>query len=174
MSYIERLNKDDVVKFFDHYISPASTFRAKIAVHLIAQGAASTVIDSAPAEAKNEMMLRALTKLFQAHSIDTDVEKLGARLEQLTISAANPAPLADAVMSYLVKDANVSEATAKTVVQGLTNIDNFSETEVKVRDASEPPFVIENVHAFKASLNVSAGPQPVKDLSEFEDLEAKL
>lgn len=172
--HIERLNKEDLIKFFDHYISPASNSRAKLAIHLVAQGAPSTVIESAPAGAKNELMLEALTKLFKAHNIDTDIKKLGAHLEQLTISPDNPAPLADAVLSYLIKDANVPEATAKTVVQGLTDADNAGGAEVKSGDASGAPTIIEDVHAFKASLGVSRGPQPVKELSEFEDLEAKL
>jgi insulysin len=171
---IDRLTKEGLIKFFDHYISPDSKARAKIAIHLVAQGAPSSVVESTPLGAKNEMMLEALTKLFKAHSIDTDVKKLGSQLEHLTISVSNPAPLAEAVMSYLVKDANVPEAKAKTVVQGLTDADGFGGAEVKSKNASEPPSTIEDVHAFKASLNVSAGPQPVKDLSEFEDIEAKL
>jgi insulysin len=172
--HIDKQNKEDLIKFFDQYISPASNARAKLAIHLVAQGAPSSVIESAPPSAKNEMMLKALTKLFKAHNIDTDVNKLGSQLEHLTISVSNPEPLADAVMSYLVKDANVSEAAAKTVVKGLADADGFGGAEVKAKEASEPPTIIENVHAFKASLNVSAGPRPVKDLSEFEDLEAKL
>ncbi|TID23091.1 Flavin carrier protein 2 [Venturia nashicola] len=172
--HIERLNKEDLIKFFDHYISPASESRAKLAIHLVAQGAPSTVIESAPADAKNELMLEALAKLFKAHSIDTDMKKLGAQLEQLTISADNPAPLADAVLSYLIKDAKIPEATAMTVVQGLTDADNAGGAEVKAADHTNAPTIIEDVHAFKASLDVSRGPQPVKDLSEFEDLEAKL
>lgn len=132
------------------------------------------MIESAPAGAKNDLMLEALTTLFKAHSIDTDMEKLGAHLEQLTISADNPAPLADAVLNYLIKDANVPEATAKTVVQGLTGADDAERIEVKAAGRSDAPTIIEDVHAFKASLGVSRGPQAVKDLSEFEDLEAKL
>lgn len=172
--HIEKLNKEDLIKFFDHYISPSSKSRAKLAIHLVAQGAPSTVIESAPTDAKPELMLEALTKLFKAHSIDTDMKKLGAQLEQLTISADNPAPLANAVLSYLIKDANVPEATAKTVVQGLTNADSVGGADVQAKDALDAPTIIEDVHAFKASLGVSRGPQPVKDLSEFEELEAKL
>ncbi|KAK5018667.1 metalloprotease, partial [Cryomyces antarcticus] len=34
--------------------------------------------------------------------------------------------------------------------------------------------IVTDVHAFKASMAVSAGARPVKDLSEFEELEPKL
>jgi insulysin len=36
------------------------------------------------------------------------------------------------------------------------------------------PYMVENVRDFKSLLAVSAGPQPVKDLSEFEGLDSKL
>ena len=36
------------------------------------------------------------------------------------------------------------------------------------------PFIITDVRDFKSKLQVSAGPQPVKHISEFEDLESKL
>ena len=40
--------------------------------------------------------------------------------------------------------------------------------------AAAEPVYITNVPEFKARLAVSAGPSPVVDLSEFEDLESKL
>ena len=97
--HIDKQNKENLIEFFDQYISPASNTRAKLAIHLVAQGAPSSVIESAPHSAKNEMMLKALIKLFKAHNIDTDVNKLESQLEHLTISASNPEPLADAVVS---------------------------------------------------------------------------
>ena len=36
------------------------------------------------------------------------------------------------------------------------------------------PFIITDVREFKSKLQVSAGPQPVKHISEFEELDAKL
>lgn len=36
------------------------------------------------------------------------------------------------------------------------------------------PYVIKDVRNFKAMLQISAGPQPVKHISEFEDLDSKL
>jgi len=36
------------------------------------------------------------------------------------------------------------------------------------------PIVIEDVRAFKSQMTVSQGPQPVKLISEFEELDAKL
>jgi insulysin len=36
------------------------------------------------------------------------------------------------------------------------------------------PFIITDVREFKSKLQVSAGPQPVKHISEFEELDSKL
>jgi len=36
------------------------------------------------------------------------------------------------------------------------------------------PIIIEDVRAFKSRMTVSQGPQPVKIISEFEELDAKL
>lgn len=36
------------------------------------------------------------------------------------------------------------------------------------------PYVIEDVRQFRSMLQISAGPQPVKHISEFEDLDSKL
>jgi insulysin len=170
------LTKEDLIQYYGYYISPASQTRAKLAVHLIAQGAPSSVLETAPPETKNELMLKALTKLFHAHKIDTDIQKLSSRLQNLTISSTDPAPLADAVVSYLVQDASFPEGKAREFVQkeGLTDVSSFGGAEEEHGRSSGEPVRIEDVHAFKASLQNSAGPQPVKDLSQYEDLEAKL
>ncbi len=39
---------------------------------------------------------------------------------------------------------------------------------------SAKPYVIDNVREFKSSLPISAGARPVKDLSEYEELDSKL
>lgn len=45
---------------------------------------------------------------------------------------------------------------------------------VKAQDNGTTPFVITDVREFKSQLQVSAGPQPVKHISEFEELSTKL
>ena len=36
------------------------------------------------------------------------------------------------------------------------------------------PFIITDVRDFKSRMQISAGPQPIKHISEFEELDAKL
>lgn len=45
---------------------------------------------------------------------------------------------------------------------------------VKPQGNGTTPFVITDVREFKSKLQVSAGPQPVKHISEFEELDSKL
>lgn len=45
---------------------------------------------------------------------------------------------------------------------------------VEVEGNGTTPFVITDVREFKSKLQISAGPQPVKHISEFEELDSKL
>jgi len=44
----------------------------------------------------------------------------------------------------------------------------------KVEGNSTTPHVITDVRQFRSMLQISAGPQPVKHISEFEELDSKL
>jgi hypothetical protein len=44
----------------------------------------------------------------------------------------------------------------------------------KPRASPSEPYLIENIRDFRSRLVVSAGPLPVQDLSEFEELDPKL
>jgi insulysin len=46
--------------------------------------------------------------------------------------------------------------------------------EAKAEGNGTTPFIITDVREFKSKLQVSAGPQPVKHISEFEELDSKL
>lgn len=45
---------------------------------------------------------------------------------------------------------------------------------VKAEGNGTTPYIITDVREFKSMLQVSAGPQPVKHISEFEELDSKL
>lgn len=52
--------------------------------------------------------------------------------------------------------------------------DEGAEKQVIVDDKEKKTVLIKDVRAWKASLPASQGPRSVKDVTEFEDLEAKL
>lgn len=100
-----------MVEFFEYYIAPSSPYRAKLAVHLHAQGTSQK-------------------------------SPVGALTEDLNA----------------VKLASEDNTLQETPVTG--NGTN--------------PWVIDDVRAFKSKLAVTSGPQPVRDLSEFEETDSKL
>lgn len=99
-----------MIDFYEHFISPSSPSRSKLAVHLRAQGT---------------------SKKSSTASIEDDVKGL-----KLT-----------------------SDKTAQ---------------EAPVKGNGTKPWVIDDVRAFKSKLGVTPGPQPVRDLSEFEETDSKL
>lgn len=54
------------------------------------------------------------------------------------------------------------------------DIEDGEPVPVKMQGNGTIPFVITDVREFRCMLQVSAGPQPVKHISEFEDLDSKL
>ena len=114
---IEPLTKNDILEFFNHYIHPSSTTRAKVSVHLIAQtpsGASTAAEDSA--------------------AVEENPSASALRAEQDVVAVNGHEP---------------------------------SMTSVKI------PIKVEDVKAWKASLQLSVAATPVKGLSEFEDLGSK-
>lgn len=106
-----------MIEFYKLYIHPTSTHRAKIAVHLIAQGLAPPTV--------------------AATVIEKGMKALG--------------------LNKTEKDDEDGEVV-----------------EVKPEGNGTTPYVITDVREFKSKLQVSAGPQPVKHISEFEELDSKL
>jgi insulysin len=100
-----------MVDFFEYYISPSSPCRAKLAVHLHAQGT---------------------SKKSPTGTVEDDMKALK-----------------------------------------LTS-DDKTKHETPVKGNGTKPWVIDDVRAFKSKLAVTPGPQPVRDLSEFEETDSKL
>ncbi|RQM06093.1 hypothetical protein DH86_00002403 [Scytalidium sp. 3C] len=58
--------------------------------------------------------------------------------------------------------------------QKAADLTTEAEGDVQVSANGTKPYIITDVREFKMRMQVSAGPQPVKDLSEFEELDSKL
>lgn len=95
---VKKLTKSDMVDFYAHFIAPISPARAKLVVHLVAQGTSTKTEEASTTEIVNEIVPTNDTK----------------------------------------------------------------------------PFIITEVRDFKARLEASAGARPARELSEFEDSDAKL
>jgi insulysin len=87
----------------------------------------------------------------------------------------------EGLLGQILPSLNLSSTTpAKDASNGHAETDNeyLSNADEKIDGNGEKekkkPVLIEDVRAWKASLPASQGPRMVKDLSEFEDFEAKL
>lgn len=184
---IKTLKKSDLIEFYNTHIDPTSEKRAKISVHLLAQSSPSDVASKMTPEEQKSGLSNMTAQLLASGGITADADKIEARLAKIDLPNADPDTVVNVVMQYVKEDAGLAEEQAKEIepqakaalVQVLpqlgikasqpTPVDGEAEV-VKTKRAT----LIKDVHAWKASLALSAGAAPMRDLSEYEDLDPKL
>ncbi|KAI9676006.1 MAG: Insulinase (Peptidase M16) [Caeruleum heppii] len=204
VSHIKTLAKADMVEFFQQYINPSASTRAKLSVHLLAKASAAEQAKSMSPQERNEKLLTLLSQYLSSEAIEADISLLRPRLAAIDIESDGPQSLVQAIGRFLTEDVQLETDKVTAILvkgQGLLEaalpalgIPTSSATQSQANGETESPpanglingeadghghatsetVVIEDVHAFKAGMAVSAGARPVKDLSEFEDLEPKL
>ncbi|KAF2746080.1 LuxS/MPP-like metallohydrolase [Sporormia fimetaria CBS 119925] len=186
-THIQALTKGDFTEWVRHSVSPSSAHRAKLSVYLTAQAKPS----EPSADEKKEATLLAVTAILSAENLTPDTEKLSPRLADS--SAATPAGLVAAISAHLTEDLKVSQEQVDKIVDeakaalGLAEVEEKLEHPVELKDDAlaavaenehanrvSEPILITDVHAFRASLPMSAGVKPVKDFSEYMEESAKL
>ena len=178
----------EMTTFFDQYIKPTSPSRAKLSVHMIAQSTPKKVEGLESVAQQKEKVLNLLISYFTSLGIEENSTLLSRRFDNVDIAGGDDAGILKAVSDYLSIDINVQpDLLTKILSQGPQAIRNIlSNLGIEVRTASgnitsfpKAPEVkktthIENVREYKLSLEMSTGPRPVTDLSEFEEFEPKL
>ncbi|KAF2816319.1 LuxS/MPP-like metallohydrolase [Mytilinidion resinicola] len=178
VEHLTPLTKKDIIEFFDQFISPTSPTRAKLAVHMLAQ--------SSPAAEKNEQMVKLVSELLTANKVAVKDDDLQTHFQAVE-KPAKQDDLVEALSSYLGELKLEADVVTKVVEQGKAAlaaalaetesqkevVEADGETHVKLGNGTTP-VVIRDVHAWKAGLEVSKGARPVQDLSDFEEIEAKL
>lgn len=187
---IRRLRKQDVVDFYNRYIDPLSESRAKLSVHLLAKATPEDVAKDVDPSEQRSTLARLASDFFKQMQLDASVEDITQRLESVSLQGAQVAnDVADALVEYLRSNAGLTDdsqvAQVKAQIQaameqvlptlgiqaGAPQMDEMPNNVVKgVKAATK----IENVHTWKASIPLSEGAKPMRDLSVFEDKEAKL
>jgi insulysin len=172
---IRTLTQVDTHAFYDKYIDPQSATRAKVAIHLIAQA------EDVSADDPVTQFLQLMEKVLASVGIEVDEERLSKQFEGVEVSSKE-AVIAKA-KSYVTTSVRVEDSEAaiqqveKAIPQILAALKTKSQTvETNGVHASEvaEAVVIEDVHRWKAGLQISEGPVAITELKEFEDLEAKL
>lgn len=178
---LEKLTKKDMVEFYSHYISTSSPQRSKLSVHLQAQAKAKAKEPSL--EEKKTAAAAALKIILAEHKLTSNDEAFQARIKDAPSTEA----ISDAVASHLTEDLKVDKDVANKVLDeakaalgvadsGLpaapTSLDASADVK-SVVDASHP-VLITDIHAWKASMQVSAGVRPVRNLEDFVEVAEKL
>lgn len=181
------LTKEDMVTFYKHFVDPTSTERAKLSVHMIAQGSAEDIAATS-SEEQRLSLIEALSEYLGSAGLKVDDEKLRQSFEQVDVASGDQDSILSAVRQHVSSELPTDKVDT-LIEQGRQVLGSVlmqlgvktpagadhavNGTEVS-KTPTKPTTIIENVHDWKASLEVSAGPSPVADLSEFEEVEPKL
>jgi len=200
---LHRVTKSDIVSFFDTFVSPTSPqTRSKLAVHLLAQNTVLDVA-SQTADNVNDVAAE-LSNLFvqvlQPMGLTVDKEALAGKLESVDVKSGDSPGILSTVVDYLSSTGAAEKEKIDTFArQGHVIIDSLlpslgivpkkkglkagdedsvtsSENKLLASKEGNDSQVVEitDVRDFKAGLPLSEGLKAVKDISEFEELEAKL
>jgi insulysin len=152
-TYIKPLTKPEIIEFYREFFSPSSTKRARVSVHLHARGAGE--LDTKIMEILSKAGLQGVPAETR-QSIDLLERHLEEKLN-----------LPKNVMGPIIAEAK--EAGLKRIASDdhSGSIPNGSTAVASATD-------ITDLRRFKSGLMVSLGARPVKDLSEFEEVDAKL
>jgi insulysin len=176
---VEKLTKQDMVEFYSRYISTSSSQRSKLSVHLQAQAKAN---EPSLDETKTAAAA-AFENVLAEHKIVANDESFQARIKDASSNEA----ISDAVASHLTDDLTMEKEVVEKVLDeakaALSDADSglraapqalVVSVDVKSEVDTSQPVLIENVHAWKASMQVSSAVRPVRDLEEFFEVIEKL
>lgn len=159
-----------MIEFFNKYIHPSSPHRAKLSVYLEAQ-------------AKSDVSTREISELIKTLELDDETSAQAATVLQARLTAAGPdiEKEVSGLRDYLLHELKVPEGKIDVAAEAWRKIHAAHGPGNDVDRYTEPPsangtkpVIIKDVRSFRASLPASSGPRPSRDLSEYEDLEAKL
>ncbi|KAF3769957.1 hypothetical protein M406DRAFT_248220 [Cryphonectria parasitica EP155] len=170
-SQVKQLTKQEMVDFFDHYISPTSPARAKLSVWMVAQ-------------ATSDVSTKQISELVKTLDLDSSERESQAATDlQARLSAAghDEEKEVEGLKEYLLHDLKVAEAKIDAAVEVWRKLSPTADGVQGAHEEHNPPSLngttisfIEDPRDFKARLPVSAGARPVKDLTEYEELDPKL
>lgn len=177
--HLEKLTKKDMIDFFAHYISPSSSKRSKLSVHLQAQSKPK----EPTLEEKKASAIASLQVILTEHKIELKLDELQTRVDNATSADAIP----EAISTYLSDVLKLGPDVAGKVLDetkaalGVADSGLPAEPEVlsetadveSVSDATHP-VIIKDIHAFKMGMQVSVGVKPVRNLEDFVEVAEKL
>lgn len=197
VEHIEPITKQDMIDFFNTHIDPASKTRAKISTHMLAQAKSAEIAGKkSPSDKTTELSKMISQYLTQEAGIQVPESTLANRLSSVDVAGGDTEGIIAALEAHLSATEGLEANQVQAVMQSASTLLNSvlpslgikpqgvkdgsasvtsSERRVEAqhKDVGAPE-KIEDVRRFKASMPLSEAMRPVKELSEFEDLGAKL
>jgi insulysin len=185
VALLRQLTKVDMQSFYSKYISPESSTRAKLSLHMIAKASPAETSEPSPALQK-EQLVELLFQYLSSTGLDLDPDKFKQDFVEVDVSKGDEEAIMSTISQSIAeklpakKAESILEETRKnleTLLVALKIRALVEEKEVNGTDVAKKtpaPIVIEDVDIWKASMTLSEGPRPVNDLSQFEELEPKL
>jgi len=165
--------------FYAYFISPSSSKRSKLSVHLQAQSKPKELT----LDEKKASAIAALQVILTEHKVDAKSEDVKAHIHDTSSADAIPT----AISSYLRNTLKLEQDVANKVLDeakaamGVADSGLPAEPEIldgaaDAKDAGDAshPVIIKDIHAWKSGMQVSAGVRPVRPLEEFMEIAEKL
>ncbi|KAM3418074.1 hypothetical protein BST61_g6279 [Cercospora zeina] len=198
---LETLTKEDIVDFYMTRLSPSSPVRSTFATQLVAQSSPEDIAAKTTDAEKSEKLADQVLALLSEMALQCEAEdriKLVEGLSKTDISKGDVPTTLKVIGTWLAAIGLDEQSIKDILVQGeealpqlfpaagiiapahsaddeqtngTTETTNGTDNK-KVKEIKRT--LVEDVKAWKASLPLAANPKPVKDLEEFEELEAKL
>ena len=185
---IRELTKDDMIAFYKQYIDPRSKTTAKLSVQMLARPSAKAAAENESPSERKEKLLEGLTTLFESLGVLSDPTKLKESFQDVQVTTGSEQSILTATTKYLHATGTSAAEAEKAIEQGRPVLNDFlaqlglrsepvADGEADGAAAVVPKketTLIEDVNAWRATLQVSEAARPVEDLSVYEEVEAKL
>lgn len=160
-----------MIGFFKHYISPASPARAKLSVWMVAQATSDV----------STKQISELVKTLDLNSTERELQAATDLQAQLSTAGHDEVKEVGRLKDYLLHDLKVAEDKIDAAAEAWRKLSPKANGVEGTHEEEDPPSLngtritfIKDPRDFKARLPVSAGARPVKDLTEYEELDSKL
>jgi insulysin len=185
VALVRQLTKADMQSFYTNYISPESSTRAKLSLHMSAKASPPKTPETTP-EQQKEQLVELLGQYLNSTGLNLDQTELMQDFEKVDVSKGDEEAILSTIKSSVGDKLSGDKLEAvlgetrkniETLLVALKIKAPIEEKQVNGTDVAKKiptPIVIEDVDTWKASMTVSKGPRPVNDLGQFEELEPKL
>jgi len=182
---LRKLTKADMQSFYDKYISPESSTRAKLSLHMIAQASPPDTPEFTP-EQQKEQLVELLGQYLNSTGLNLDPADLKQNFEKVDVSKGDEETIISTIKSSigdkltgtkleaLLEETRKNLGTLLVALKIKAPVEDQGSNGTDVAKKIPAPIIIDDVDTWKASMTVSEGPRPVNDLSQFEELEPKL